>query len=295
MTTNTPPQYGFLTRFDDISPDEARQRIKMMVEMYDIRDFQFYDAFYTYSQPLKLGSPRFQTKVSYHLIDTHPPHYVNLDIIKVYIDEIKKHNGRAWLYVQSVGADEPSLSGFTRSHHQHDVNGQPLLYCYIPDQKWAQRMCDIWVPYALYLGFSGIHWDSLGYCNGAFGNGEIFTIFLNSTARLLKEHGLLQTFNFVDGFGYNPQLVLDGIITFPYWEVWTLPDVEDAFFNAMSQLPEDKKGVFVCYGTGKHNPPSYSFNELICLRWDKCIKQGCKYLLIGDGCRTVKNEYFVSS
>jgi len=276
-------QYGFITVFAGLTKEQVEQRVDHMINTLNIRDFQFYDAFYKYSQPMVPGAATFVTKAS-TLLNTNRA--VNPAIVQAYVDHIRKRGGRSWLYVQSVGADEPNLPGYTKANYDHYVSGvaTPLLYCYVPDEKWAQRMCDIWAPFALYMKFDGIHWDSLGYCNNAFGNGAVFTGFLGATRNLLERHGLLQTFNFVDGFGWNPQLVHDNVIEFPYWEVWTLPVCEDQFFKEMEAFSGGQKGVFACY--------TYGDRELAKNRYNKCVHSGCRYLVFGDGNRMLYSEYF---
>lgn len=289
-------QYGFLTKFFNMSDEEARARIDFMIDHLGIKDFQLYDAFFTYSQPMAYGMPLWETKAS-KLINDHQPqkrHIINIKTLRVCIDQIKKRGGRSWLYVQSIACDENENLPpcFRRIPFDHIVGSQPLFACYFPDEMWAQRMCDIWVPFALYLGVDGIHWDSLGTCGGVLHDGSIFSRFLRHSKTVLDKYKLLQTFNFVDGFGWDASLVHDSIIEFPYWEVWTLPRQEDTFFEEMRLLPENKKGVFVCYPYGSHNPLHIQPRELAIGRFNKCIEHGCKYLLFGDGDRMIKTEYF---
>lgn len=274
-------QYGFISVYSGISIEDIKARIDFMIDTLNIRDFQLYDAFYTYSIPMVPGVFLNESKTSLLLNEKR---IVNFNLIKMYTTYIRERNCRSWLYVQAVGADEPNLHNYTKVNHQHCVNGNVLFHCYEPNEIWAQRMCDIWVPFALYMKVDGIHWDSLGYCNGAFGDGSIFTQFLTRTWDILSNYNLLQTFNFVDGFGWNANLVWNNIIHFPYWEVWTIPTHEDYFFHEMSLLPVDKKGVFVCYTKGNI--------ELAHARHIKCLQHNCKYLLFGDGKRILFSEYF---
>jgi hypothetical protein len=274
-------QYGFITTFANLRSEEIRARIDFMIDKLNIRHFQFYDCFYTYSTPFPPGLHTFDTKVSI-LISTR--HVVDLNIVQYYTKYIRERNCFSWLYVQSTAADEKSIIGFKPLDHQHSINGMTLFHCYEPNEQWAQRMCDIWIPYCLYMKFDGIHWDSLGYSNGKFGDGHIFTRFLTKTHQILSNYGLKQTFNFVDGFGWNSKLVWDRIIEFPYWEVWSLPTHEDYFFNEMLYLPADKKGVFVCYTYGDY--------ALAYARKLKCLHNNCKYLMFGDGNRILYSEYF---
>lgn len=293
MSSN-PYGYGSITWFAGISETQARMHIDFMVDNHHILDFQFYDVFYNYSQPMQIPSNTiWETKCS-TLIDGKYKQRVDLNIVRVYISHIHKRGGRAWLYAQAIADESPNLKNYTMLPHEHIVNGQTLFYCYMPDANWAQRMADIWAPFAKYLDFDGIHWDSLGYLGGILGDGSVFTTFLSTTKNILMQCNLLQTFNFVDGFGWNPLLYKNDIIAFPYWEVWTLPLHEDHFFNQMSQLvfQNDKRPVFVCYSHGPHNPPVNCPLQLAHDRFINTDKRGCRYLMFGDGNRWLKSEYF---
>lgn len=300
-------QYGAITKFDGISEYNARKNVDFMVDVFKIRDFMFYDCFYNYSQPLLPGCHEWETKTSQLIRYSHSPHSaaatvtlppqhkINLRLVNVYIDQIRRRGGRSWLYVQAIAAEEPHLPGHQTVPHCHCINNHSLFQCYLPNAQWARRMCDLWIPFALYMNFDGIHWDQLGPCNGVFGDGIIFQEFLKTCHPILKHHGLLQTFNFVDSFGWDRSLITEDVLEFPYWEVWTLPSCEDYFFSEMATLPETKKGVFVCYPYGGHNPTDYTPWELVHARFNKCREHGCKYLMFADGNNIIKTEYFVNT
>jgi hypothetical protein len=236
-----------------------------MMDKFGIRDFQFYDAFYSYSTPAKPGCWTWETKKVSSLLGLSDDkrHVIDVGVLIAYLRRIRQRGGRSWLYVQALGADESSLPGHVSANHTHEVNSQTLFSCYWPDEDWARRMCHVWAPFAQQIGFDGIHWDALGPCDGAFGDGQILGTFLRRTKTILAEFGLVQTANFVDGFGWDMALASEGVVEFPYWEVWTLPRVEDRFFEEMAKLPEENRGVFVCYRYGGHNPPNISPHDLI--------------------------------
>ena len=140
--------------------------------------------------------------------------------MRAYIDQIHQRGGRAWLYVQATADESPNLPRpYTRLSYDHVISGRTLFHCYYPDSKWAERICDIWAPFALYLKFDGIHWDQMGRHCGALNDDTVYSTFLRATKGILEQHKLLQTTNCVDGFGWDASLVHEGIIEFPYWEV----------------------------------------------------------------------------
>jgi len=122
----------------------------------------------------------------------------------------------------------------------------------------------------------------------------------------LRERGLAQTCNFVDGFGWDKSLFGEGscdqnFVAFPYWEAWSLPAQEDRFFEEV--VPRGG-GVFVCYPgkSAKHTDEGWNHNaagvwplDLLIKRWRKARCHGSTYLAIGDGSRHIQTEYFPDS
>jgi len=87
-------------------------------------------------------------------------------------------------------------------------------------------------------------------------------------------------------------------VAFPYWEVWTVPKVEDRFFGTITP---SGGGVFVCYPgkSARHEDERQNRLEadvwpldLLIKRWRKARCRGSTYLAIGDGGHHIQSEYF---
>lgn len=285
-----------MTQFDALSQDEARARVKQMAELFGIREFQFYDAFEGYSRPPS------GKDVWHHALFGRK---IRRDVIQAYTDEISKYRGRSWLYVQAMGAD-PGDRQFEEGAEvvgQHVVMQKPLLDVVVPDASWARHVAPQWAEFANALGFSGIHWDTLGAYNSRMTQRQDFPGFLREALPILKKEGLDQTANFVDGAFWDASLKGDKdgegkVIAFPYWEVWTVPRVVNDFFR--EAVPEGG-GVYVHYPgkTADHegerqnemNRGVWPFDLLI-WRWQKAHATGNTHLAVGDGLRHIQSEYF---
>lgn len=322
-------QYGFITNFD-ISPADARSSVRQMYVDFGIVDFQFYDAFFEYSQPMPkdVNESGWVSKPSRCF--TAFPRYVQKETVIAYADEINKlpgKKGRSWLYVQAVAADEPASelsSNFTpylykSGDHIAWTFDKKCLYAYRLSPAWADRMVEMWAPVARELGFDGIHWDQLGrVSDDPDQNAEMaasIPTFLKRTGRRLRdEWGLDQTFNFVDGFGWHPSLYYgdDGlnVVAFPYWECWN--DASEWIFWSMfnfSAQPENDghhpgrslrspspgaQAVFVRYPDPAccGNDAASTVEANILARWSRATSSCNTYLLVGDGQRHLLNGYF---
>mmetsp|Transcript_96579 Transcript_96579/g.249719 ORF Transcript_96579/g.249719 Transcript_96579/m.249719 type:complete len:432 (+) Transcript_96579:566-1861(+) len=288
-------EYGFLTQFGHVGEEEARQRVRNMTGLFNIREFQFYDAMQGYSEP-----PEDSLESWYCLAFNR---FTLRKTIRTYTDEIASLGGRSWLYVQAMAADPGDHSAVEGAMvvGQHIVDGKPLLDIVVPTTNWALRIARKWASFAKKQGFSGIHWDTLG----DLGGNEVLKThvdlpgFLRAALPVLLEQGLSQTMNFVDGFGWDLSLLeAPKLFAFPYWEVWTVPKNEDKFFN---EVTPDGGGVFVCYPgkTAIHTGESQNQHaimmkpvDLLIARWVKAKKAGNTYLAIGDGARRIQTEYF---
>jgi len=289
-------EYGFLTQFTDIPEAEARMRIRRMWEVFRVLEFQFYDAFEGYSRP---PQPVFASWVSSF------GRRVDRGILRAYIDEIRKIGGRSWLYVQAMATDPNDTAAHSGMAvaGQHYVDGQPLLDVVVTNAAWADRIAGTWAEFAASMGFSGIHWDTLGDRYHVSRQGADLPGFLRHSNPVLRRHGLLQTCNFVDGYGWDRSLfggpsIVGNVIAFPYWEAWSLPAQEDVFFK---EVAPQGGGVFACY-PGKspsHAGEDWNKNakgiwpiDLLILRWQKSRCHASAYLAIGDGSRHIQDEYF---
>lgn len=312
--------YGYLSLFN-VSAEAARDAVRQLHRDFGIVDFQFYDAFYTYSQPVHPTKDSWISKPSGCF--TKQPRVVHAATIKAYTDEIRKlpsGRGRSWMYVQSVAADEPF------SHHSkflpysnrdgtqvswNGLDGNRCLYTYLLSRSWADHMVDLWAPAAVSLGFDGIHWDQLGRVSDDAEQNALMARgirdFLHAARqRLSSKFGLAQTFNFVDGFGWHESLYSggrgSGTVEFPYWECWS--DATEWIFWSLfnfSQEARDRSharghAVFARYpGPGCcGNPDSSPLDDLMWERWMRAASGCTSYLVLGDGDRHLVNEYFPS-
>lgn len=175
---------------------------------------------------------------------------------------------------------------------QHMVNGRPLLDVMVPTAAWARKIAPRWAQFAANMSFSGIHWDTLGNWNNMEVHADL-PGFLEAALPLLQgsaNASVAQSCNFVDGFGWSDSLLSPGwqnnVIAFPYWEIWTLPSVEQTFFTDVAPGPRGG-GVFVCY-PGKGDDAM----NLLIQRWQLAHCRGDAYLVIGDGEARLQTEYF---
>lgn len=285
-------EYGFLTRFSGISEEEARLHVLQMVEGFNIREFQFYDAHNGYSRPPGKDAQQWFAPFGRN---------VERRLLMAYCDEIKKQGGRAWLYVQSmaVSVGDEELERDERVSGTFNVDDKPLFDLIVPHAGWANKIAPAWAEFAVDIGFAGIHWDTLGGWNHEIRSYMQFPAFLRTAGPLLQRVGLQQTANFVNAFSWDPTLLDDRTIVFPYMEVWE-PNLEDWFYAHVAVKPAGG-GVFVMYPgrsadhTGeKQNVFAIGISplDLIRLRWQRAREHNSTYLAIGDGYRRIQGEYF---
>jgi len=208
--------YGFLTDYRSYPEAQARGRVATLAQTFGIKEFQFYDWFATYSKP---------TKGSSWLDPFKHERQIYLETILTYIDEIHRHGGRAWAYVQAIGADEADLADPSagiyplldrdRNWYGHPLE-EPRFWTYFLNDAWADRMTGIWGLPVKNLGFDGIHWDTLGRKAGDYASEVNGThAFLRRAKGSLAALGLSQTLNFVDLAWWDPDLVASGLVAFP--------------------------------------------------------------------------------
>lgn len=288
-------QYGYLTNYENMNEEDARQIIREMVTKYDIKEFQFYDWFSSYGGPplsdqTQWTDPYFHSKNIYR------------STISYHIDEIHKQGGRAWAYVQSIASTDPNLS-------QEDINGIYKLvdkdknwyqrsdnfgfhfYGYFLNKSWADYMVSTWAPTIKQLGFDGIHWDTLGTVAGSYeaetsGNHA----FLQESYTLLQSYNLLQTMNFVSLSWWDDNIVRN-FVTFPYVEVWSEEQQKDYYSKMKNPLFINDRGVMAYYPS-VDDPSGFPQGQLMMLRWVDSYNNNLVYLLVGDGDRRLVNEYF---
>ena len=93
--SNMKGAYGFLTDFD-VSEERGRQMVRMMTQIFGIREFQFYDVFMNYSVPVPVSpaSTSWISKPSYCFTDK--PRVIRKATVVAMTEEIRKLGGRSW-------------------------------------------------------------------------------------------------------------------------------------------------------------------------------------------------------
>ena len=284
--------YGFLTDYGPYPEAQARGRVATLAQTFGIKEFQFYDWFATYSKPTN-GPPwpdPFKRE-----------RQIYLETIQTYIDEIHRRGGRAWASVQAVGAEEADLADpsagiyplLDRDGKQYRHSPEvPRFWAYFLNEAWAERMTGVWASAVKELGFDGIHWDTLGPKAGDYAaevNGT--HAFLRRAKRNLAALGLSQTLNFVDLAWWDPGLAANGLVAFPYAEVWSMTS-EKSYYAAMNDPAlAGIWGVMAFYPT-VDKPDGWTDSEVMLARWAEALKHRLRYLILGDDERRLIGPYF---
>jgi Glycosyl hydrolase family 66/TIR domain len=286
--------YGFLTDYGLYPEAQARGRVATLVLTFGIKEFQFYDWFASYSKPTIGASWPDPFKGA---------RQIYLETIRTYIDEIHRHGGRAWAYVQAVGAEEDYLADpRVRIYRLLDRNGNrcghppppesPRFRTYFLNEAWADRMTGIWGPAVKDLGFDGIHWDTLGPKAGNYGSEVSGTHeFLRRTKESLATLGLSQTLNFVDLAWWNPNLVTSGLVAFPYAEVWSMASEKRYYAGMNHPALAGRWGVMAFYPK-VDKPEGSTDSEVMLARWAEAPKHRLMYLILGDNEKRLDGPYF---
>lgn len=297
--------YGYVTRYD-LEPAEARAAVREMFSTYGVREVQFYDVVYRYSAAMPgPGAATWVTKASTCFTGTSRT--VRRDTVLAYTDEIRRLGGRSWMYVQAVGADEPASDLPGSQPYLNKARKQitwlknsayPCLYVYHPTAAWGKRMAEIWGVAAAELGFSGIHWDQLGKQSDDDQQNQWLagnvSVYLRTTRPLLAQRNLSQSFNFVDGFGWDPSLYTPPsaaaatTIEFPYWETWSDAAEKRYFDTSLPGAVWARYPAPGCCG----NPAGFSADILMEVRFNKSAQACGSYILVGDGNRRLVKDYW---
>jgi hypothetical protein len=288
-------EYGFLScAVLGPQPEAAiRARIGTMARDYGIREFQFYDWFADYSTPV----------AGDHWTD---PYFhrsgISRRTIEISINEVHRQGARAWAYVQAVGAEEQQLENPKKDlwklrdakgewHWHPPGTDKPRFPTYFANAAWAVHMIDRWGGPIKQLGYDGIHWDTLGRIAGDYG-AETAGIhaFIRTAEGLLQGQGLRQTMNMVD-LAWWDRAVVRKHLEFPYAEVWS-PDTANRYYAEMDQ-PDMAgiRGVFAMYPSVSV-PAGWTETDVIRARRSEGRKHHLVYLVVGDGARRMKNEYW---
>ena len=286
--------YGFLTyeTFAPQSDADVRARVATMATEFGVREFQFYDWFADYSTPTRgdqWTDPYFRRSP------------ISRRSLEVGIDEIHRRGGRAWAYVQAVAAEETDLEirngdvrklvGADGKWYWHAPGKHPRFPTYLANAAWAEVQVGRWARPAKALGFDGLHWDTLGHIAGDVG-AETAGIhaFLRTARPLLEREGMRQTMNFVD-LAWWDRAVAIGQVEFPYVEAWSQRTADCYYAEMDSPDMIATRGVMAMYPTTAV-PPNVNSADLIRVRHEACEKHRLSYLIVGDGARRMKNEYW---
>lgn len=189
---------------------------------------------------------------------------------------------------------------------------------------WAMRIVPRWARFAADIGFSGIHWDTLGDFGDyerSLGPMDPFSQrgvprpdipgFLRAALPIMREHGQLQTLNFVNGFGWDQSLlnveVGNGwdqqsgrVIAFPYWEAWTSQKEQELLTTSgkashgfvIAMYPGYSK-YHCCIRNERQNSANYGVwpFDLGLRRWRRATEYGGTYHFIVDGDRYLQGPF----
>ncbi len=288
-------EYGFLSSkvLGPQEENEIRARVDTMARKYGIREFMFYDWCADYSHPV--AGQRW-TDPFFH---RHP---ISRRTIEISIDEIHRQGGRAWAYVQAIAAEEQNLEDPKRDIWKlRDAKGEwhwhppgvknPRFPTYFANAAWARLMVDRWAHPVKQLGFDGIHWDTLGRIAGDSA-AEVAGMhaFIKTAHRLLEKDGLRQTMNMVDLAWWDRELVRNDL-EFPYAETWSQKVTEHYFAEMDRPDMAGIRGVLAMYPSTAR-PAAITEAELVCARHAEACKHRLTYLIVGDGARRMKSEYW---
>ncbi len=292
---------GFVGEYGFLSPavmgpqpeDSVRARIAIMARQFGIRQFQFYDWFADYSTPVagdNWTDPYFR-RIS-----------ISRRTIQLSIDEVHRQGGRAWAYVQTVASEDQGLEdpkrgifklidGNGKWHWHPPGTDKPRFPTYFANAAWARHMTQLWAPAVKNLGFDGIHWDTLGRIAGDYGaETDGIHAFLQTARPLVEQSGLRQTMNMVDMAWWDREIVR-GQLEFPYVEAWS-NDTANRYYSEMdSSYFSGVRGVIAMYPSTAM-PAGSTATDVIRARHNEALKHHLSYLIIGDGARRMKNEYW---
>ena len=166
-----------------------------------------------------------------------------------------------------------------------------LFYCYRPTAAWGRWQARAYGRVARWLGFDGIHWDTLGRSPCGATDADAF-IAANGYADFLRAAGaeltaasppLKQTLNWVSAWGWR-EAVHAALVAFPYAECWSSP-CQQSFLGNGSVAGRGGAGGVVAYYPCKNA-------ALLQAEWAWAASTGSSYLVVADGARHLTNEYF---
>jgi hypothetical protein len=210
-------------------------------------------------------------------------------------------------------AEEDDLDLIPGIYKLFDANGiwvhQGEFPCYFRNAALADHQCGVWADTIHNLGFSGIHWDTLGTNAGNYDDEASGTYaYLNRALQNLAPLGLPQILNFsgtnpseTAPAWWDPTLVTNGVIAFPFFEVYTMAH-EQLCYQAMTDprlvnaSPFPIWGVLAFYPYYNHpsgdlNGEPWSDSDVFLARWYYAPQNRLVYEGIGDGEQRLEREY----
>jgi len=350
---NTSGQYGFLSYFA-VAPTEIINQVDDMMDVgiVDIQFYDWFDnyagQYQTYIRHDVRGKdpqPEWWRKDTWtDPWDSHT--MVRRDTLTAALDRIRARGGRSWAYLQAVGSEYWDLAGPPNSklscanpfdsvlQNAVPIAASPLNICKLRNHtNWVfhespQRafpayfmsadlgvyQSHAWIPIVKELGFSGIHWDTLGVKAASYyAESSGVQAFVRSSKPLVAAAGLQQTLNQVDAHWWDRDLFLSGILAFPYSEVWG-PFHEVMFWQQAAGLkgavianyPGTKLNGCCCitetdchlcadatmFAKYENCPANVTQDHLLQVRWKEACSTGARYIVVGNGLRRLVTEFF---
>jgi hypothetical protein len=172
----------------------------------------------------------------------------------------------------------------------------------------AAYQVDAWLSIVTDLGFSGIHWDTLGsIAQDKDAEADGVAGFTRAAGNLLAAHGLPQTMNQIDTNWWDGSLFDQGVLAFPYAEVWGLP-AESMFYKksprggVIANYPGSMRNGCCCLSSSDcgackrsqypHCPNNWTQEAVLEARWQAAWKHQLRYLVVGNGLERLIDEYF---
>jgi hypothetical protein len=182
---------------------------------------------------------------------------------------------------------------------------------YAANGALAVYQVNSWIGILEEFGFDGVHWDTLGVKAAEYAvESYMLTEFVTVAGRLLKKHNMLQTLNQVDTHWWNPSLFTNGILAFPYSEIW-FPFWHDKFrekvggfegaviaaypgteMNGCPCITSDDCSLAAQRGVHESCPGNMTQEMLLDARWKDACDHGHRYVIVGNGLRRLVTEFF---
>jgi hypothetical protein len=268
---------------------------------------------------------------------------VRRDTLLAAIQQVRRRGGRAWSYIQVAGSEYWNLAGQpdgnvpcgdrldpqVGDNRPYSVDAVGKLCKLIGTGGWFRKQgsnrsfpayfmnaalatyqVDAWLPVISDLGFNGVHWDTLGsIAVDKTAEAEGVSAFLLQAGKLLAVHGLPQTMNQIDTNWWNESLFNQGVLAFPYSEVWS-PEAESLFYaksprgGVIANYPGSSRNGCCCAAPGNCSttcmprrlftncPYNWTQEQVLETRWQAAWDHQVRYLVVGNGFERLIDEYF---